>query len=274
MISINESCKTTCWSKFFFNLLGERMVCFNCLFNHDCKHAVNATNNVKFFSAVKTCNYWHVSQNIITRNGKLHGLEILSRPVYFSGDVFYSLDDYFKSLSQLKHKQLILEVIDKIYYFHRNNGTVNYFVNVEMMSLLDEDVIRKILRVNKYLQSNGGVLTIEVTQRNPELISFTKEAKYRLKDDAVRIALDKIDTNNFDISTLKFYDYIKFDCKSLIKKRIDNGFTSDFVHFLYSLVEVNVSTVAERVETKEEYNYVMELPFTHLQGFYDLKNSI
>ncbi|MGL4583036.1 MAG: EAL domain-containing protein [Flavobacterium sp.] len=249
------------------------MVCFNCLFNQDCSYAISTTSDIKVFREFKACNYWHVSQNIITRNGKLHGLEILSRPVYFSGDIFFSLDDYFKSLSQVKHKQLVMEVMDKIHYFHRNNEIVNYFINVERVSLLDDDVIRKLLRVNKYLQSKGGVLTVEVTQRNPELSLFTKEAKYRLKDDGVKIALDKFDTKNFDISALKFYDYIKFDCKSLMKKRIDNGFTSDFVHFLYNLVEMKVSTVAERVETKDEYNYVMELPFTHLQGFYEIKNN-
>ncbi|KPN78112.1 hypothetical protein AEA42_05035 [Shewanella sp. Sh95] len=154
------------------------MVCFNCLFNQDCSYAISTTSNIKVFREFKACNYWHVSQNIITRNGKLHGLEILSRPVYFSGDIFFSLDDYFKSLSQVKHKQLVMEVMDKIHYFHRNNEIVNYFINVERVSLLDDDVIRKLLRINKYLQNKGGVLTVEVTQRNPELSLFTKEAKY------------------------------------------------------------------------------------------------
>ena len=99
-----------------FKELQKKRNCFNCLFNQDCSYAISTTSDIKVFREFKACNYWHVSQNIITRNGKLHGLEILSRPVYFSGDIFFSLDDYFKSLSQLKHKQLVLEVIDKIYY--------------------------------------------------------------------------------------------------------------------------------------------------------------
>ncbi|TVL21166.1 hypothetical protein AYI92_06650 [Shewanella xiamenensis] len=250
------------------------MTCANCIFSHRCNLAYDEAINKNIdLLGINNCNYWHASQNIITRNGKLTGVEILSRPRSFNGDVSYSQDDFFYSLSQYKHKILIGEIIEKTLKFNDLVKDVSYFVNVERFSLLDSDVVNRIILLNNFLKNHDSTLVVEVTERHPELSKFTREAKYKLKDNGVMIALDKFKIKHFGLTDLKFYDYIKFDCPSIIKTKNNNELNNEFIHFLYNLVEMGISTVAERVETEDEYNYIMSLPFTHLQGFYDKKSS-
>lgn len=250
------------------------MVCFECLFNQVCSDSVGHCNRVGSSYKLKKCDHWHIGQNLITRKGDLHGLEVFSRPVKIFDDAFFTLDDYFKSLSQLKIKQLVFEIFEKICFSQEKIDINNYFVSIERLLLLDEAVLKKVFNINHLLKIKGGGLTLEVTQRNVELSCFTKEAKYRLKDAGVKFALNKIEENFFDLKNIEFYDYVKFDCKSLMKQNSDNSFFNDFSSFLYEIVEMNVLTVAEKVETRDEYNYVMQLPFTHLQGFYDIKTNL
>lgn len=247
------------------------MVCNNCMFSHCCNRVPFA--ETRFFNNGdaddKSCHYWHLSQNIVTRHGQLQGVKVLSRPIN-SIEHFCNKQSCFSSLNQDKHKRLLNEIVNKIHHNHTERNP-SYFINIERISLLDTEVVNRIMGLNDYLTKQGTNLTVEITARHPELSKFTKEAKYKLKDSGVNIALGKFDANHFDIAGLAFYDYVKFDCQYVLNERNKgiNGYQSDFIHFLFNIVEMGVSTIAEKVETKAEYDFITSLPFTHLQGGYD-----
>ncbi|MFQ6371034.1 EAL domain-containing protein [Shewanella sp. YIC-542] len=229
-------------------------------------------NNIK-----QRCRYYHVGQHIIGRDGAFHGVEVLSRLANADeGEINY--EDYFRNLNQQGHKSLLLEILNKICVFVINDnclGSTRFFVNVERFSLMDSEVIKNIIFTNDVIKHyNDSSLVLEITERNSTLAEYTVENKYKLKDAGVLLAMDDSTLRRVEMmkDSLNLYDYLKYDIRFIKEMLANPMYKEPYLEFLYWCVENKIKLIAERVEFKEDYNLVSQMPFSYMQGFYELLN--
>lgn len=130
-----------------------------------------------------------------------------------------------------------------------------------------DEVLRTINRVN--LQPHS--LEIEITERiimdDPE---NTLRILYALKDLGIQIVIDDFGTGYWSLNNLRrlSVDKIKID-QTFIKQIALDDISSSIVSGTIALAnKLNIKSIAEGVETEEQYNFLAREGCTEIQGYY------
>jgi EAL domain-containing protein (putative c-di-GMP-specific phosphodiesterase class I) len=214
--------------------------------------------------------YRFIEQNIIFRDGRFYGVEILSRPI--DGVLNNDYTSYFSTLSQRKNKILTLQLLYKILHHATQKEKIKsimYFINIERILLLDSDVVDKIININNSLLSiSESKLVLTITERHRELEIYTRENEYHLKDSGVQLAMGNFMPLTYNLHDKFFYDYIKISI-NYVSAMMTDSCKDLLIKYLYDLAENGVFLIAEKIETIEDYQLATSLPFTYFQGLFD-----
>lgn len=151
---------------------------------------------------------------------------------------------------------------------------VNTFLSIGAREVADERTIfinftGSLLSQNLFHRIDSGCVVIEILEDvaiTPALISKVR----KLKESGFRIALDDFTLQQQHITNrnlFKFVDYIKVDF--LNSTPAERALIEDF-----SKEYSNISLIAEKIESKEEFLGAKELGYTLFQGYFFAKPEI
>ena len=178
-------------------------------------------------------------------------------------------------LPSIRHTQVYISltsiVLQKAITMFEKNQTISLSINLDIQDLLNEDMM-ELLRVTfEGKKELAQRLTIEILEheeiKNFELIQ--NSIRY-LKDIGFSIALDDFGSGyaNFRYMISLDIDILKIDgtiIKNIDKDKAAYNIVKAIVEFARNM---NMKTVAEMIETKEEHDVVIELGVDCLQGYY------
>lgn len=152
---------------------------------------------------------------------------------------------------------------------HNQEGTIS--VNVSAVQLGKEgfvDLVKEVILINDIDPSE---LELEITETVfindiDSVLVILKE----LKEIGVKLSLDDFGTGYSSLTYLKDMpmDTLKID-KSFISNITENNRQAEIADALIELVhKLNMETIAEGVETKEQYDFLKYMKCDNLQGFY------
>ncbi len=142
-------------------------------------------------------------------------------------------------------------------------------VNVSRETLEDEDSIEYYKEVFKKHGVDNGDIELEITERNnneSEIESLKSSIKHLEKN--FNLSLDDFGTGYSTLSMISEYNIktLKID-RSFISNDIEKN--KKIIKYLILLAkELGIDTVAEGVESKEQYNYLKKVGCKKIQGYY------
>ncbi|BCD59985.1 MULTISPECIES: EAL domain-containing protein [unclassified Nitratiruptor] len=145
-------------------------------------------------------------------------------------------------------------------------------INISAKSFKNQSLTEEVL---SYAKNLPAPLTIEITerlymndpQRSKKMIERLKECKN------IRISIDDFGTGYSSLSYLKdmHADILKIDI-SFVRAMMENEKSQAIVKAIITLAQaLNMKTVAEGVETKEQYVMLKEFGVDYIQGYYFFK---
>jgi diguanylate cyclase (GGDEF)-like protein len=167
-------------------------------------------------------------------------------------------------------QQIDLNLLDKIdEIITKTNLDISF--NLSSKSFKDEKIINKMIKIaNKHPQK----LEIELIERSLiEDTEYSAKILSKLKKHNVLIAIDDFGTGYSSLSYLVQFpiDIIKIDL-SFIQTMLTNRAFFEIVKATINLSkELNIKTVAEGVETKEQFLTLKVLGCNYIQGYYFYK---
>ncbi|ABI39313.1 diguanylate phosphodiesterase [Shewanella sp. MR-4] len=211
------------------------------------------------------CRHYYIYQNIIDRNGGLHAIEILSRPI---SNIKISIEKYFDILSQdegtkiLKHQLLNFSKNFK----KLDIGTKKIFLNVDKHLLNNQKNVDLLINSSTDFNQNFWEIVFEITERQYGKIPGIRNAFCQMILNDVLFAADDYssitNTHNFLID----YTYIKIDMHEIIERT--NRDFNDFIDELYLMKECGKKLIVEKIQTQNDYLLTIAMPFDYFQGFY------
>lgn len=206
---------------------------------------------------------------------KIVGYEALLRwnnPKYTKIPIDYviSLAEENKNINKIgdwvfKNATKKLEELNKI------NPLTFISINVSPAQLVDEDflkVVENIISKNKVIKSN---IVVEVTERTSMLdIKSKNNILSKIKDLGLSVAIDDF---GVDYSSLSYLSKINTDIIKIDKLFIDDIGKNELSRILYKHIvlmckALNLSIIAEGVETKEQLEFLREVGCNQAQGYY------
>lgn len=112
-------------------------------------------------------------------------------------------------------------------------------------------------------------LVLEITERQPLTDTVSLDVIHLLRSKGVKFALDDFGTGYSNLSYLKHYhfDFIKID-KSFVQDLTDKTHVGSLVANIVKLTEsVNAKSIAEGIETQEQYEELKSLSVDFYQGY-------
>jgi diguanylate cyclase (GGDEF)-like protein len=144
-------------------------------------------------------------------------------------------------------------------------------VNCSARQFKQANVTNDVLRILTETGITPQSLELEVTEKiimnDPENIL---RSLYALKDLGVKIAIDDFGTGYWSLNNLRrlSVDKIKID-KTFIKQMLLDETSSDIVSAIIAMVtKLGIKSVAEGVETREQYDFLLREGCTEIQGYY------
>jgi diguanylate cyclase (GGDEF)-like protein len=143
-------------------------------------------------------------------------------------------------------------------------------INVSTIQLMYSEFSRKLIESFENYDLKAENIILEMTETT--LISDIDAGKNtinQLRDYGFKISLDDFGTGYSSLSYLKNFalDVLKVD-KSFIDQIIDSSYDRYLVEAILKIAkERNIETVAEGVETLEQFNTLMELECDSIQGY-------
>lgn len=144
-------------------------------------------------------------------------------------------------------------------------------VNCSARQFKQANLTNEILHILNETGVSPQSLELEVTEKiimsDPENIL---RSLYALKDLGVKIAIDDFGTGYWSLNNLRrlSVDKIKID-KTFIKQMISDETSSDIVSAIIAMVtKLGIKSVAEGVETREQYDLLVREGCTEIQGYY------
>lgn len=212
-----------------------------------------------------SCEHYYIFQRVMDREGRVHAVELLSRPIRTSGKC---IEYYFDTLNVEKAKKLLNHQLSNIVRNGKqlNLGAVKIFVNIDRYLLSDSNVVEMLSFSSKILKLEGIDLVYEITERQCEpRVDISSQFNLLLLDDVIFAA----DDYSFLKKTHEFldgYGYIKIDMDDIyLESRVDYN---KFVDRLYALKENNAKLIAEKVQSEVDFLSIYPMPFDYYQGFY------
>lgn len=165
------------------------------------------------------------------------------------------------------YKELTKKVIE-FNFLIITKKQIDVSINLLPSDIIDEDILRFLLSIGKDVRKK---ITIELSEsENVKKYLILKEKIEILKDAGYSIALDDFGSgcsNILRLVELKF-DYLKIDGK-IIRKIDKDNLSYTTVRAIRGLAkEINISTVAEFISSKEIYEKVKELGIDYGQGYF------
>lgn len=144
-------------------------------------------------------------------------------------------------------------------------------VNVSAIQLTKTDFVEMVNKIIKEYKINPNELELEITESvfiND--IESIIETLNRLKAIGVSLSLDDFGTGYSSLTYLKDLpmDTLKID-KSFISNITENNRQAEITDALIELVhKLNMETIAEGVETKEQYDFLRYMKCDNIQGYF------
>ncbi len=174
-------------------------------------------------------------------------------------------------LNFIKDSHIYKELTKKVIEFNLlviTKKQIDVSINLLPSDIIDEDVLRFLLSIGKDIRKK---ITIELLEsEDVKTYPVLRKKIEILKDAGYSIALDDFGSgysNILHLVELKF-DYIKIDGQ-IIRKIDKDSVSYTAVKAIRGLAkELNISTVAEFISSKEVYEKVKELGVDYGQGYF------
>ncbi|MFA4917855.1 MAG: EAL domain-containing protein [Thermodesulfovibrionales bacterium] len=155
----------------------------------------------------------------------------------------------------------------------QNNGypVVPVSVNLSLIQFRQKDLAEMVKRIMKEYGFYPSLLTLEITESAfMQDIDFTRSVLKSLKDIGISISIDDFGTGYSSLSYLKRFpiDNLKIDI-SFIREIDTDPDTASIVTAIIGMAHtLNLKTIAEGVETEEQWKILRLLRCDMVQGFY------
>lgn len=143
-------------------------------------------------------------------------------------------------------------------------------INISAIQYKREDFVTQVMSVlNKY-DVNPSEIELEITESVLiDELSEVKDKLHMLRDYGIRVSLDDFGTGFSSLSYLKGLpiDTLKID-KSFIDNVVEDDSSRIITESIVSMVsKLGFETIAEGVETKEQYEYLCDIGCDAIQGY-------
>ena len=144
-------------------------------------------------------------------------------------------------------------------------------VNVSSVQFRHKDLPEMVERIIKEFSLNPRLLTLEITESTfMQDIEFTNSVLKKLKERGISISIDDFGTGYSSLSYLKRFpvDNLKIDI-SFIRDIATDQDTASIVTAIIAMAHtLNLKTIAEGVETEEQWKFLRLLRCDMAQGYY------
>lgn len=203
------------------------------------------------------------------------GGEILVRWVKENGDIIYP-DQFIKELEENNLiKMLDIYILENTCkkieeWKYKNYKELKISINQSQTNLLNEKYINEIKEIiNKY-KFNYNLLEIELTENifieNKNKVKKLEEELHKIN---IKIAIDDFGSG---YSSYNLLNEIKIDILKLDKKlfyNLENEKTKIIINAIIKMTkELNIDSIAEGIETKEQVAFLKEINCNEIQGYY------
>ena len=215
---------------------------------------------------------------ISTKTEKIEGAEALVRwkknenmispgefiPIFEKNYFIIKLDEYVYEMvcENIQEMKKELKKVPKI------------SVNISKESLLEKDFLEKYMNITKQYDISPSNLEIEITERTTVDNNIDmKEILEKIKEKGFSIAIDDFGTGYSSLNMLEMLpiDMIKID-KSFIDRIGEKNETINLLEIILLISKkLNLKTVAEGVEKREQVEYLKKENCDFIQGYFYAK---
>lgn len=144
-------------------------------------------------------------------------------------------------------------------------------LNVSAIQYRQPDFIEKVLRLMEKYEIEPSEIELEITE-SVLIDDFTEitEKLVTLRDIGIKISLDDFGT---EYSSLSYLKGLPIDTLKIDKSFIDTVITDENTRIItesiiYMVKKLGFETIAEGVETEEQYHYLNEIDCDNIQGYF------
>ena len=190
---------------------------------------------------------------------------------FVSPEDFIPLAEYLGLINPIG--EFVLEQAAKRCKYWNDMGHPNYKVNVNLsvVQLLQNDIIKKIKKVLDETRINPRNLTLEVTESlTINDMEHMKRILSEIKSLGVKVALDDFGTGYSSLNHIREMpiDVIKID-RCFIEHLGEDDFSDAFVKMVNELANtIGVKVCVEGVETKLQLDVASDMKVSMIQGYY------
>lgn len=190
---------------------------------------------------------------------------------FVSPEDFIPLAEYLGLINPIG--EFVLEQAAKRCKYWNDMGHPNYKVNVNLsvVQLLQNDIIKKIKKVLDETRINPRNLTLEVTESLAiNDMEHMKRILSEIKSLGVKVALDDFGTGYSSLNHIREMpiDVIKID-RCFIEHLGEDDFSAAFVKMVNELANtIGVKVCVEGVETKLQLDVASDMRVSMIQGYY------
>lgn len=190
---------------------------------------------------------------------------------FVSPEDFIPLAEYLGLINPIG--EFVLEQAAKRCKYWNDMGHPNYKVNVNLsvVQLLQNDIIKKIKKVLDETRINPRNLTLEVTESLAiNDMEHMKRILSEIKSLGVKVALDDFGTGYSSLNHIREMpiDVIKID-RCFIEHLGEDDFSDAFVKMVNELANtIGVKVCVEGVETKLQLDVACDMKVSMIQGYY------
>lgn len=190
---------------------------------------------------------------------------------FVSPEDFIPLAEYLGLINPIG--EFVLEQAVKRCKYWNDMGHPNYKVNVNLsvVQLLQNDIIKKIKKVLDETRINPRNLTLEVTESLAiNDMEHMKRILSEIKSLGVKVALDDFGTGYSSLNHIREMpiDVIKID-RCFIEHLGEDDFSDAFVKMVNELANtIGVKVCVEGVETKLQLDVASDMKVSMIQGYY------
>ena len=190
---------------------------------------------------------------------------------FVSPEDFIPLAEYLGLINPIG--EFVLQEAAKRCKYWNDMGHPNYKVNVNLsvVQLLQNDIIKKIKKVIDDTRINPRNLTLEVTESLAiNDMEHMKRILSEIKALGVKVALDDFGTGYSSLNHIREMpiDVIKID-RCFIEHLGEDDFSDAFVKMVNELANtIGVKVCVEGVETKKQLDVACDMKVCMIQGYY------
>jgi diguanylate cyclase (GGDEF)-like protein len=144
-------------------------------------------------------------------------------------------------------------------------------VNLSLIQFRQKDLAEMVKRVIGDFGFYPSLLTLEITESAfMQDIEFTRQVLKKLKEIGVSVSIDDFGTGYSSLAHLKRFpiDNLKIDISFIREITADPDSASIVMAILAMAHTLNIKTIAEGIETEEQWNFLRLLKCDMGQGFY------